>query len=379
LRIVMMELQDAQKKVDRFTSMLRDEDATPYARFGVTGWDLLSEGRVLDELDPQASEAFRKAYDQILRMNAKLDRFADLKLGMPVVVMETSMAAAMTGSQGAIPPAMEDLDRRYGALVSKLKENMLERLPGLRNYIGSAMLDADVTRVVNGPSRSRLGREAMKNRLAKSRKEAEGDANADTARQLADDSGSTAPAPAAGDGGRDDDPGAGLAGRIAGLSVLKGLVLYGATLTFAGFYAYFMEQIASAANNTQPNLNTAMVSAAALLAGILGSAFALVIGVPVRATNEQLAEALRKPAKDQPRGTGLRRLLSLEPGGTDHASWPQTFGIWMYAAVATAVAIVYLVNQGETPTEIKALATAFGGYVIAFMTAAYGVGTSRNN
>jgi uncharacterized integral membrane protein len=51
----------------------------------------------------------------------------------------------------------------------------------------------------------------------------------------------------------------------------------------------------------------------------------------------------------------------------------------MYAAVAAAVAVVYLLNQGETPTEIKALATAFGGYVIAFMTAAYGIGTSRNN
>jgi len=173
--------------------------------------------------------------------------------------------------------------------------------------------------------------------------------------------------------------GSGLAGRIAGLSVLKGLVLYGATLTFAGFYAYFMEQIASAANNTPPRLSTAMVTAAALLAGILGSAFALVIGVPGRATNDGLADALDKSANDKPRGTWLRRLLSLEPGGTNRASWPLTFGIWMYAAVASAVAIVYLVNQGETPTGIKALATAFGGYVIAFMTAAYGIGTGSNN
>lgn len=172
----------------------------------------------------------------------------------------------------------------------------------------------------------------------------------------------------------------GLAGRIAGLSVLKGLVLYGATLTFAGFYAYFMEQIAAAANNTPPHLNTAMVSAAAALAGILGSAFALAIGVPVRATNKALAAALAPgEGRKVPKGTWLRKVFSLEPGGTDRASWPQTVGIWMYAVVAAAVAIVYFLNQGETPTEIKALATAFAGYVIALMTAAYGIGTSSSN
>src|SRR5262249_9727448 len=63
---------------------------------------------------------------------------------------------------------------------------------------------------------------------------------------------------------------AGVAATIAGLSVLKGLVLYGATLAFAGFYAYFMEQIVSA-SGTPPSLNSAMVAAAAALAGILGS------------------------------------------------------------------------------------------------------------
>jgi len=215
----------------------------------------------------------------------------------------------------------------------------------------------------------------MKDHVDESAKQAGGDASGGTARQPADDPGRTPPVGAAANGGDNNGGSTGLAGRIAGLSVLKGLVLYGATLTFAGFYAYFMEQIAAAATNTPPHLNTAMVSAAAALAGILGSAFALVIGVPVRATNKGLEAALSPEPKKRRRGTWLRKVLSLEPGGTDHASLPQTFGIWMYAAVASAVAIVYFVNQGETPTEIKALATAFAGYVVAFMTAAYGIGT----
>jgi hypothetical protein len=158
------------------------------------------------------------------------------------------------------------------------------------------------------------------------------------------------------------------------VSLLKGLVLYGATLTFAGFYAYFMEQIAEAAAKQPPHLDTAMVSVSAALAGLLGSAFALVIGVPTQVTNPKLANSLREEGDDLRVRTRLLQLLSLEPGGTKRASWPETFGIWMYAAVASAVAIVYLLNQAETPPEIKALAIAFAGYVIALITAAYGIG-----
>jgi hypothetical protein len=35
--------------------------------------------------------------------------------------------------------------------------------------------------------------------------------------------------------------------------------------------------------------------------------------------------------------------------------------------------VTYIVNQNEAPSSIKALAVAFGGYVIALVTAAYGI------
>jgi hypothetical protein len=173
------------------------------------------------------------------------------------------------------------------------------------------------------------------------------------------------------DGGGHPD----VAARIGGLSVLKGCVVYGATLTFAVFYAYFMAKIVAAGGNHPPKLNSAMVSAAAALAGVLGSAFALVVGVPTDATNEDLARAIQQ---DKDKKHFWRKFLSLEPGGLNLASWPLTFGIWVYALVASAVAIVYLVNQGETPEAIKALAIAFAGYVIAFMTAAYGIAAKKS-
>jgi hypothetical protein len=174
------------------------------------------------------------------------------------------------------------------------------------------------------------------------------------------------------------------ADRIAGLSILKGLVLYGATLTFAGLYAYFMTEIAIASDETPPDLDTAMVSAAAALAGVLGSAFALYIGVPTNAgeVNEglqtSLQEAKGKAWHSKARFlAATRRILSLEPGGRSSASFPLTFGIWIYALVASAVAVIYLLNRSETPEAIRTLALAFGGYVIAFVTTAYGVATKK--
>jgi len=192
--------------------------------------------------------------------------------------------------------------------------------------------------------------------------------------------GAAVPAPSGGDergvGGQQ------LTSRIGGLSVMKGLILYGASLTFAGFYAYFMEEIASAPTGTPPSFSATMVGAAAALAGVLGSAFALVIGVPTSdsGVNADLRLDQQKAQKNELKRSEkgvfwLRRLLSLEPSDTNRASWPLTFGIWTYALVAGATAIVYFLHSAETPDAIRALAVAFAGYVITLVTAAYGLST----
>jgi hypothetical protein len=161
--------------------------------------------------------------------------------------------------------------------------------------------------------------------------------------------------------------------RIGGLSTLKGLILYGATLTFAGLYGYFIFQI-SDASGRQPRLDATLISAAAALAGILGSAFALEIGTTTdpSSTNPALGAAVDGATTTRQRTLArLWQALSLDPRNVDSASWPKTFGIWVYAIVASAVAVTYVLNQNQTPDAIKALAVAFGGYVIALVTAAY--------
>src|SRR4051794_28694702 len=84
-------------------------------------------------------------------------------------------------------------------------------------------------------------------------------------------------------------------GKIQGLSVLKGLVLYGFVIAFAYLYIDFIVAIIGA-DGKPPDLDDTEVSVAAALAGVLGSAFALEIGTPTdaRATNPKLNKALQE-------------------------------------------------------------------------------------
>jgi hypothetical protein len=164
----------------------------------------------------------------------------------------------------------------------------------------------------------------------------------------------------------------GQAAVIGGLSALKGLVLYGAVLTFAGLYIYFIVRISEA--SSYPRIDGTLVTTAAALAGVLGSAFALEIGTPTdpASTNRRLRHAADAAGnRKQKAAARIWQGLSLEPKQVDAASWPKTFGIWAYAVIAFAVAVTYVLNQDSTPPAIKALAIAFGGYVVALVTAVY--------
>ncbi|HTX46677.1 MAG TPA: hypothetical protein VMD48_10375 [Solirubrobacteraceae bacterium] len=158
------------------------------------------------------------------------------------------------------------------------------------------------------------------------------------------------------------------------MSTLRGLIVYGAVLAFAGLFIDFMVVISSAKPGTKPSIDATLISAAAALAGVLGSAFALKVGVPPSPAtiNRKLAAHLSDPSRNKA-AARIRQALSLEPSASNDVSWPLTFGIWVYAIVATATLVVYVLNQNETPSSVKALAVAFGGYVIALLNMAYGL------
>lgn len=170
---------------------------------------------------------------------------------------------------------------------------------------------------------------------------------------------------------------------IAGMSALRGLLVYGAVLTFAGLFAYFMVVISTAKSGVTPGIDSALIGAAAALAGVLGSAFALKIGVAPDSShvNAELGAHVKAAKAGQRARTGaiIRKALSREPSDVTSKSWPLTFGIWAYAVVASATAVVYILNQRETPSSVRALAVAFGGYVLALLNMAYGLNRSRAN
>jgi hypothetical protein len=182
------------------------------------------------------------------------------------------------------------------------------------------------------------------------------------------------------DDGADDEPDDSQ-DAIAGTSMLRGLLLYAAVLAFAALYIDFIVQILSRSTAGAATLNPAMVGTAAALAGVLGSAFALSMGVTPRQLNTSLEQHIdreRKKAaktKTPPKLTFalfLHKALSVEAGGKKDKSWPLTFGIWAYATVGSAVALTYIFNQRHTPDAVKALAVTFAGYILALIHNAFG-------
>jgi hypothetical protein len=167
--------------------------------------------------------------------------------------------------------------------------------------------------------------------------------------------------------------------QIGGMSTMRGLIVYGAVLVFAGLFIDFMVLISRAHAGVKPSINGTLISAAAALSGVLGSAFALKIGIaPSPANvNQSLSNHLNDPSRSQI-AAQIRRALSLEPSATTDKSWPLTVGIWVYGIVASATVVVYILNQNETPSSVKALAVTFGGYVLALLNMAYGLTKAGN-
>ena len=134
--------------------------------------------------------------------------------------------------------------------------------------------------------------------------------------------------------------------KIGGLSVLKGLMLYGAILAFGGLYAYFIVEIFSA-KSAPPRFDATMVSTAAALAGVLGSAFALEVGTTSdqSTTNAALNHELERASGKQLALARVWRTLSLDAEQPAVAQLAKTFGIWAYAVVASAVAITYVLTR----------------------------------
>jgi hypothetical protein len=142
---------------------------------------------------------------------------------------------------------------------------------------------------------------------------------------------------------------------VGGMRTLRELLVLGFVAAFVVVYGSFIWDIwlARIDDTDPPRFSDALVTFAGSLAGVLGSAFAVALGVS-------------KPRVAEPEGrlAGARKRFS-------GLSISVTVGIWAYAFVGAAAAFTALVNLEETPDPIKALSSVFAGYILALASTAF--------
>jgi hypothetical protein len=146
--------------------------------------------------------------------------------------------------------------------------------------------------------------------------------------------------------------------RVVGTDLLKSLILVGFVLAFIVLYFRFALDVVNAAPGHPPRIDPSLTNVAGGLAGILGTGFALALGV----------------AKTDDSHTN--RLMSGNflggPGGPfEGVSLAVSFGVWAFPVVAFGVGAVVLTHLSESPPVLTTLVSVAAGYVLAFATAAF--------
>jgi hypothetical protein len=133
--------------------------------------------------------------------------------------------------------------------------------------------------------------------------------------------------------------------------LVRGLTLLGSEVAFAGLFAYVMYETWDATAGTAPSISGPVQGAAGALAVALAAGYAGELGTAASAGISALSRATWRDLT-----TGELILF---------------LGVFVYMAVGAACGITYLAHTEETPGLLKTVAVAFGGYVIAYIGAAY--------
>lgn len=151
-----------------------------------------------------------------------------------------------------------------------------------------------------------------------------------------------------------------------GIKLLRFLILWGAVLLFVGLWVWFFRDIWT--DDAKPvQLNQKALYVASTIGGILGTFFGVSMGVE-----------RRDPKKDARRiapGTTLLGTPITEKGVTDSLA---TAAVWAYALVGLAAVVTVFVRSGQCPGAVETLATAFGGFLLAIVAAAFAPGQATN-
>jgi hypothetical protein len=132
---------------------------------------------------------------------------------------------------------------------------------------------------------------------------------------------------------------------------VRAVTVAGAEVAFAGLFAYILYETWGAVADQPPSISGPVQGAAGALAVALAAGYAGALGMPPASGKDAFAWF----------ASGTR-------------NWPEFFlllGVLLYMFVGAACGLTYLANVDETPSILKTVSIAFGGYVIAYLGTAY--------
>jgi hypothetical protein len=143
-------------------------------------------------------------------------------------------------------------------------------------------------------------------------------------------------------------------------TAVRNITVLAALVAYVGLALYVVWETWDAKAGAPPEVPGVQAAALGALAVALGAGYAVILGVPPK-TAEQLGLLNESGWKRfwkwiTTASTGVR-LLGL--------------GALAYLFIGMAIAATYAFNEKETPTVLSTIAVGFGGYVIAYLGAAY--------
>ena len=137
---------------------------------------------------------------------------------------------------------------------------------------------------------------------------------------------------------------------------VRALTLVASEIAFAGLFAYVIYETWNA-TSAPPDISGPVQATAAALAVALAAGFSSVLGISPQ-SGVQALRLFTKSAERKAKNEFNTELVLF-------------LGVFVYMAVGAACGLTYLANVDQTPTLLRTVAVAFGGYVIAYIGTAY--------
>jgi hypothetical protein len=144
-------------------------------------------------------------------------------------------------------------------------------------------------------------------------------------------------------------------------TAVRNLTVLAALVAYVGLAAYLIWETWDARAGAAPTISGVQSAALGALAVALGAGYAVILGVPPK-TAEELHLTLHDKGWAR-----FKKWIAAQSTGIKLLG----IGVLAYLFVGMAIAATYAFNENETPPVLSTIAIGFGGYVIAYIGAAY--------